>query len=78
VINKGVNITFIMLVPKKEGALGLFDFRPISLVSSLYKIIAKVLLIRLRKVMNKVSSLSQGAFVKGRQIMNDIFKPMNV
>jgi len=43
VINLGVNSTFLMLIPKKEGAASLTDFRPISLVTSIYKIIAKVL-----------------------------------
>lgn len=72
IINMGANATFFVLNPKKEGASGLSDFRPISLVSSLYKIIAKVLSVTLRKVMDKITSCSQNAFVKGGQIMDDI------
>ena len=40
---KSLNTTFIIMVPKKAGAEDLKDFRPIILVNSLYKILAKVL-----------------------------------
>ena len=43
---------------------------PISLVTNLYKIIAKVLSGRLRRVLNETIYLSQGAFVEGRQILD--------
>ena len=35
---KSLNATFLVLVPKKGGAQDLKDFRPISLVGSLYKL----------------------------------------
>ena len=35
-------LTFVTLIPKKMGAIEVKDFRPISLVSSIYKILAKV------------------------------------
>ncbi|KAF5950091.1 hypothetical protein HYC85_012084 [Camellia sinensis] len=41
--SKGINSSFITLVPKKENPQGLADYRPISLVGSSYKIIAKLL-----------------------------------
>lgn len=44
------------------------DFRSISLVSGLYKILAKVLAKRLKKVVGKVISHSQNVFVVGGQI----------
>lgn len=37
---KCLNSTFTMLVPKKEGAVEFKDFRPISLVGSLHKLIS--------------------------------------
>lgn len=72
VISKGMNAIFIVLVPKKEGAYDFSDFRPISLMSSLYKIISKVLSLRLRLVMDEVVSCSPGAFIRGRQIVDSI------
>ncbi|RVW87143.1 hypothetical protein CK203_027009 [Vitis vinifera] len=38
-----LNSTFLLLIPKKEGAEDLREFRPISLVGSVYKLLAKVL-----------------------------------
>ena len=46
------------------------DFRPISLVGSLYKLIAKDLANRLKKVMNGLVNPAQNAFVEGRQILD--------
>ena len=43
IVNRGVNETYIALLPKKFGSCRISDFRPISLVTSLYKIISKVL-----------------------------------
>ena len=52
----------------KGSAEDLKDFRPISLVGSLYKLLAN----RIKKVMGKVISESQNAFVEGRQILNAV------
>ena len=67
---KSLNTTFLVLVPKKGGADDLSDFRLISLVGGLYKLLAKVLANRLKKVVGKVVSSTQNAFVEGRQILN--------
>ncbi|RVW45209.1 hypothetical protein CK203_067527 [Vitis vinifera] len=45
-------------------------WQPISLVGGLYKILAKVLANRLKKVVSKVVSPTQNAFVEGRQILD--------
>ncbi|RVX15951.1 Auxilin-related protein 1 [Vitis vinifera] len=52
------------------GAEDIGDFRPISLLGGLYKLLAKVLANRLKKVIGKVVSPAQNAFVKGRQILD--------
>ena len=67
---KSLNATFLVLVPNKEGAENLKDFKPISLVGSLYKLLAKVLANRFKNVMGKVISEPQNVFVEGRQILD--------
>ena len=42
-----LNSANIVLLPKKEGAEGIADYRPISLIHAVAKIIAKILSIRL-------------------------------
>ncbi|RVX18327.1 putative ribonuclease H protein [Vitis vinifera] len=67
---KSLNNTFLVLIPKKCDAEDLGDFRPISLLGGLYKLLAKVLANRLKIVVGKVVSNSQNAFVRGRQILH--------
>jgi hypothetical protein len=69
---KSFNFTFISLIPQVSRASELKDFRPISIVSVIYKIISKVLANRLRLVMNSIISTPQNAFVKGKQILDSV------
>ena len=43
VFEKSLNTAFLALIPKKANAMEIKDFRPISLVGGVYKIILKVL-----------------------------------
>ncbi|XP_028068962.1 uncharacterized protein LOC114271546, partial [Camellia sinensis] len=70
--SRGVNSSFIVPIPKKENPIGLGDYRPISLVNSVYKILAKVLSRRLRRVLPSVINEVQSAFVSGRQILDGV------
>ncbi|RVW27722.1 Transposon TX1 uncharacterized 149 kDa protein [Vitis vinifera] len=67
---KSLNTTFLVLIPKKGGAKDLGNFRSISLLGGLYKLLAKVLANRLKKVLDNVVSADQNAFVRGRQILD--------
>lgn len=69
---KSLNASFIALITKSIGAMDLKDFRPISLVGGAYKLIAKELSIRFKKVIDKVISESQHAFVGDCQIVDAV------
>ncbi|KAL4351250.1 hypothetical protein GQ457_06G036320 [Hibiscus cannabinus] len=62
------NHSFIVLIPKTDNLASLEDYRPISLVGSVYKLLAKVLAARLNRVSNDVIGESQFAFCPGKQI----------
>ena len=47
---KSLNASFLALIPKKVDAVEIKDFRPISLVGGICKIISKVLASHLRRV----------------------------
>lgn len=53
---KALGASFVTLIPKKAGVISIRDFRPISLIGSIYKILAKVLANRLRRVFSHVVS----------------------
>ena len=52
--------------------MDLKDFRPISLIGVLYKLLAKVLANRLKTVVGEVVSEFQHAFIQGRQILDAV------
>ncbi|GKD53993.1 RNA-directed DNA polymerase, eukaryota, reverse transcriptase zinc-binding domain protein [Tanacetum coccineum] len=70
---KGCNSSFIALIPKTHDANMVKDFRPICLIGSIYKIIAKILTNRLVGVLGDIVSEVQSAFVEGRQILDGPF-----
>ena len=72
IINQSTNASFIVLLPKKSMSKKISDFRLISLITSLYKIIVKVLSGCLRGVLHETIHSTQGAFVQGRQILDAV------
>lgn len=71
-MNKSVNATYIALIPKKASPQQVSDYGLINLTTSLYKILAKVLAERLKKVLPDTIAINQTAFVYGHQIVDPI------
>ena len=71
---KGSNTAFITLIPKIQGASGLKNFRAISMVGVVYKIVAKILAQRLKQVMGFIIGPQQSSFIKGRQKQERLLK----
>nr|GEX47024.1 RNA-directed DNA polymerase, eukaryota [Tanacetum cinerariifolium] len=69
-IPKGCNSSFIALIPKIPDFKLVKDYRPISLVGSLYKIIAKIMANRLVDVLGSLVHEVQSAFIADRQILD--------
>ena len=63
---------FITLIPKVPSPTRIGDFRPISLLGSLYKLVAKVLAGKLASVMDKLVSSNQFASIKGCQLVDGV------
>nr|GFB97613.1 RNA-directed DNA polymerase, eukaryota, reverse transcriptase zinc-binding domain protein [Tanacetum cinerariifolium] len=72
-IPSGCNSSFIALIPKVLDANMVKDFRPISLIGSIYKIIAKILSNRLVNVLGDIVNEVQSAFIAGRQMLDGPF-----
>ncbi|GKV36551.1 hypothetical protein SLEP1_g44670 [Rubroshorea leprosula] len=69
---RGVNSSFIMLIPKVVNPQKIEEFRPISLIGVMYKVIAKLFANRLSLVVDNIIGESQMAFVGGRQMADNI------
>jgi hypothetical protein len=67
----GVNDTAIVLIPKVDHPETMKEFRPISLCTVVYKVIAKCLVNRLRPILGDIISINQSAFVPGRLITDN-------
>ena len=59
-----MNASFIALIPKCSTPSGFNDYRPISLVGCMYKLLSKVLANRLRGVIDEVIGPNQFSFIK--------------
>ncbi|KAL0304622.1 UNVERIFIED_CONTAM: hypothetical protein Sangu_3074000 [Sesamum angustifolium] len=69
---KQVNATLFTLIPKVSAPSLVADFRHISCCNVIYKIITKILVLRIREVLDKLISPSQNAFVPGRSISDNV------
>ncbi|XP_022031089.1 uncharacterized protein LOC110932035 [Helianthus annuus] len=69
-IDRGCSTSFITLVPKVNDPIHLKDYRSINLIGVISKVISKILANRFKKVIGKVVSESQSAFLRDRYILD--------
>jgi len=60
------------LVPKVRDPSRLEQYKPISLAGAIYKVIAKLLANRIKKVLSSVVDESQSTFLKDRGILDSV------
>lgn len=69
---KGINSTILTLIPKKDEAVYMKDYRLISCCNVIYKVISKILANCLNKLLPSFISLNQSTFVKDRLLMENV------
>ena len=67
-----LNETLIWLIPKCQSPESLCNYHPISLCNSIYKVVSKIIVARLRPFLDKIISPVQAAFVPGRKGLDNI------
>ncbi|GJT54119.1 RNA-directed DNA polymerase, eukaryota [Tanacetum coccineum] len=71
--SRGCNSSFIALIPKNQDPKFFNDYRPISLIGGLYKVVTKILANWLSSVIPGLISDVQTAFLPNRQILDGPF-----
>ena len=66
-----LNRTNVVLIPKMAGLKSLENYRPINLCNTVYKIVAKILVAKIRPHLDKLVSPLQSAFVLGRRSVDN-------
>lgn len=66
------NATILSLVPKRPRASQITDYRPISCLNTVYKVISRLLVSRLKPILPEFIVPNQTAFVKDRLLVENI------
>jgi hypothetical protein len=72
-ISDELNVSKIALLPKTEDRSKIQNFRPISLLNTLYKVVAKIYANRMKPLLHHWILPSQTGFVPNRCILDNIF-----
>ena len=71
-MSPSINTTHVRLIPKGQGPKFVSDYRPIALYKVYYKIISKILSLRLRPILGHIVSENQSALLPGRAITDNV------
>ncbi|XP_019157963.1 PREDICTED: uncharacterized protein LOC109154684 [Ipomoea nil] len=71
-IPSGMLEAYMTLIPKKENPENAGDFRPITLLNVIFKIVSKVLVNRLKPIMKKMVGPFQNSFLPGRSTLDNV------
>lgn len=63
-----MNQANIIMIPKKKGATAVHDFRSISVINAMPKLLSKFLALRLSVKLGELVSLHQSTFIHGLHI----------
>lgn len=66
-IDPSINTIYICLIPKKDNASTISQYRPISLCNTIYKIITKIIMNRLKPILEQIIHPSQSSFQKNKR-----------
>jgi hypothetical protein len=72
IMSQDLNQTLIALISKQQGPETLSHYRPISLCNTVYKIITKLLVLRIKPYLPALVSPFQTAFVSGRRGLDNL------
>ena len=76
IVNSGImpeylNKTLITLIPKCKNPESFYNYRPISLCNTIYKMVTKIIVAYVRPFLSKLISPFQSTFVLGRKGMDN-------
>lgn len=69
---KGINSTFLYLILKISNPVAPTYFRPITCCNVSYKRMAKILMLRVKEIIDSIVPPSQAAFIPGRDIQDNL------
>ena len=67
-----MNNSFVTLIPKLDNPEYISQFRPITVCNVSYKILAKVIVNRLRPILCRIIDQCQASFLPGRKTSDNI------